>query len=175
MSCFLPFFSIQGAHHMPKVGCVFLTFQNTAFYCFTTQLVKKLHQQSKYEVIEAILLFVFNTKRSLMYSWLTRYQQNSFENSTNISKNFKIQHNRPYIYGHIQTYLDLYVPILTNLNLFGIICTYMDLLRPICTFLDLLRLIWTHLQLNGSTVVAKKKRSIFCKYLNNRRWSLYEI
>ena len=62
----------------PKLG-VFSNFSKYSFfYCFITQLVKKLQQWSLYEVIEDILPFVLNTKRPLSDIWLLSYEQNSF-------------------------------------------------------------------------------------------------
>ena len=62
----------------PKLG-VFSNFSKYSFfYCFITQLEKKLQQWSLYEVIEDILPFVLNTKRPLSDIRLLRYKQNSF-------------------------------------------------------------------------------------------------
>ena len=69
---------ILGAHRTPEVGCFFKIFKIQLFCCLITQLVKKLQQWSLYEVIENILSFVLNTKRSLSDIWLVRYKQNSF-------------------------------------------------------------------------------------------------
>ena len=66
----------MGAYRMPEFGCFFKFFKMQLFHCFNTQLVKKLHQCSFYEVIEDILLFVLNTKRLLSDMWLLRYKQN---------------------------------------------------------------------------------------------------
>ena len=48
------------------------------FGCFITQLVRKLHKWSLYEMIKDILPFVLNTKRPLGDIWLLRFKQNNF-------------------------------------------------------------------------------------------------
>ena len=60
----------------------FQNFQNFAFFCFITQIVKKLHQWSVYAVIEDILPFIMNIKRPLSNIWLLRYKQNIFSKDT---------------------------------------------------------------------------------------------
>ena len=49
----------------PKLGFFFKIVKIQFFCCFFTQLVKKLNQQSLYEVIEYILPYVLNIKRPL--------------------------------------------------------------------------------------------------------------
>ena len=68
----------MGAYRTPKVGCFFKIVKTHHFCCFITQLVKKLQQWSLYEVIEDILLFVFNTKQPLSNIWLLSYRQYIF-------------------------------------------------------------------------------------------------
>ena len=74
---------VSGIRH--NLGCTryaqswvfFQKFQNTAFCCFITRLVKKLQHWSLYEVIEDILLFILNTKLPLSNIWLLSYEQNN--------------------------------------------------------------------------------------------------
>ena len=68
----------MGAYRTPKVGCFFKIVKIHHICCFITQLTKRLHQWSLYEVIEDILPFVLNTKRPLSDIWLVSYKQNSF-------------------------------------------------------------------------------------------------
>ena len=68
---------IQSAQRTPEIGCFFL-YEIQHFCCFITQLVKKLHQSSLYEVIKDTLPIVLNTIRPLSNIWLHVYKQNSF-------------------------------------------------------------------------------------------------
>ena len=62
----------------PKLGVFFYFPKYILLVAVISQLVKKLHQWSLYEVIEDILLFDLNTKHPLRDIWLLRYKQNSF-------------------------------------------------------------------------------------------------
>ena len=62
----------------PKLGVFLKNVKMQLFCCFITQLVKKLHQWSLYEVINDILPLVLNTKRPLGDIWLLIYKQNKF-------------------------------------------------------------------------------------------------
>ena len=62
-----------GAHRTPKIGCF-----PPKFFCLVTQRVQKQGHWSLYEVIEDILPFVLNTKRSLSDIWPLSYKRNSF-------------------------------------------------------------------------------------------------
>ena len=68
----------MGVYQTPKLG-VFCYFPKySILVAILSQLVKKLHQWSLYEVIEDILPFVLNTKPPLSDIWLLRYKQNRF-------------------------------------------------------------------------------------------------
>ena len=69
---------IYGVHCTLEIGCFLQIYEIQNFVWFITQLVKKLHQSSLYEVIKDTLSIVLNTKRPLSDIWLLSYKQKSF-------------------------------------------------------------------------------------------------
>ena len=60
-------------YRTPEIGCFLKIYKIQHFCCFITQLVKKRHQWSLYEVIKDILPFVLNTKQPLSDIWLLEF------------------------------------------------------------------------------------------------------
>ena len=68
----------MGAYEKPKLSVFSYFPKYSILVAIISQLVKKLHQWSLYDVIEDILPLVLSTKRPLCDIWLLRYKQNSF-------------------------------------------------------------------------------------------------
>ena len=62
----------------PKLGVFYYYPKYSFIVAFTYQRTQKPQQWSLIEVIEDILPFVFNTKRTLSNIWLLSYKQNNF-------------------------------------------------------------------------------------------------